>query len=106
MWTANYPDPDDFLRVSRHDHWDSWEHAEYDALVEQARRDLDQAKRLARYAQAERILVADVPVLPLTYERDHLLVKPWVRRYPVTGSRSIFWKEVVLAESETRTGCQ
>lgn len=96
MWTADYPDPDDFLRVSHDDHWSGWQHADYDALVKEARRDLDQAARLARYAQAERILVAEAPVLPLTYERDHLLLKPWVRRYPISGSRAIFWKDVVL----------
>ncbi|HOV48557.1 MAG TPA: ABC transporter substrate-binding protein [Anaerolineae bacterium] len=100
MWTADYPDPDDFLRVSRADHWSGWQHADYDALVTEARRDLDQAARLARYAHAERILVAEAPVLPLTYERDHLLLKPWVRRYPISGSRAIFWKDVILESRE------
>lgn len=97
MWTADYPDPDDFLRVSRRDHWAGWQHAEYDMLVEQARRDLDQTARLARYAPAEQILAAKVPVLPLTYERDHLLLKPWVRRYPIASSRAMFWKDAALA---------
>ncbi len=96
IWVADYPDPDNFLRVSRADHWDGWRHVEYEALVEQARRDLNQAARLARYAQAERILATETPVLPLTYEREHLLLKPWVRRYPFSGGRAGFWKDAVL----------
>lgn len=104
IWTADYPDPDDFLRVSRSDHWTGWQHVDYVALVEQARRDLDQAARLARYAQAERILAAEVPVLPLTYERDHLLLKPWVRRYPISGNRSMFWKDAALDARELYAG--
>jgi ABC-type oligopeptide transport system substrate-binding subunit/DNA-binding SARP family transcriptional activator len=96
MWTADYPDPDDFLRVSRNDHWSAWYDARYETSVEQARRDNTQATRLERYAQAEQILVEQIPMLPLTYEREHLLVKPWVRRYPCSGSRSTFWQHAVV----------
>ncbi len=96
IWTADYPDPETFLRVSRNDHWAGWQHAGYNALVEQACRDLDQATRLVRYAQAERILAQAVPILPLAYERDHLLLKPHVCRYPMSGIRSAFWRDVRL----------
>ena len=39
------------------------------ALVERARRALDLAERMALYAQAELILVEQVPLLPLSYPR-------------------------------------
>jgi ABC-type oligopeptide transport system substrate-binding subunit len=48
------------------------------------------------YRQADRILVEEAPILPLTYERDHLLVKPWVIRYPTAAIKRSFWKDVVI----------
>jgi hypothetical protein len=41
--------------------------------------------------------VAEAPILPLTYEREHLLIKPWISYYPTTASRAVFWKDVVIA---------
>jgi hypothetical protein len=40
---------------------------------------------------------AEAPILPLTYEREHLLIKPWISYYPTTASRAVFWKDVVIA---------
>jgi ABC-type oligopeptide transport system substrate-binding subunit len=48
------------------------------------------------YAQAQRLLAEEVPLLPLSYSRLHLLVKPWVKRYPVSAIGQVFWKDVVL----------
>ncbi len=53
----------------------------YDELVERARRLTDQAERLRLYRQADRILMEEAAIVPITYERDPLLVKPWVRRF-------------------------
>ena len=51
---------------------------------------------MAMYRQADRILVEEAPVLPLTYGRFHILVKPWVRRYRTSPLHRSFWKDVVL----------
>jgi ABC-type oligopeptide transport system substrate-binding subunit/DNA-binding SARP family transcriptional activator len=96
MWVADYPDPDNFMRVSRAETWPHWRHEGYERLVTEAGRVMDQAQRLKLYRQADEILVTQVPVLPLTYEREHLLIKPWVRHYPRAASRVIFWKDVIL----------
>lgn len=96
MWVADYPDPDNFLRVSRAEVWADWQNEEFDRLVEEARRAMEQEERMARYRRADEILVAEVPILPLTYEREHLLIKPWVSHYPITASKTVFWKDVVI----------
>jgi oligopeptide transport system substrate-binding protein len=96
MWTADYPDPDNFLRVSYARTWAGWRDETYGRLVEKARRVADQEERMRLYRQAEEILVEEAPILPLTYERDHLLVKPWVSRYPTTALETSFWKDVVI----------
>ncbi|MGC9358088.1 MAG: ABC transporter substrate-binding protein, partial [Anaerolineae bacterium] len=96
MWVADYPDPDNFLRVSRAEVWPGWHNTRYEQLVTEAGRVMDQGKRIDLYRQADEILVNEVPILPLTYEREHLLIKPWVREYPITPSGIVFWKDVIL----------
>ncbi len=94
-WWADYPDPDDYLRIV----WwfpPGWQHRVYDGLVEDARRTMDQEPRMKLYQQADRILVEEVPVLPLTYLRFHMLVKPWVRQHTTSPLRWWFWKDIVL----------
>jgi len=39
---------------------------------------------------------AETPIPPLVYERDHLLIKPRLRRYPMSAIRPAFWKDVVM----------
>jgi ABC-type oligopeptide transport system substrate-binding subunit len=95
-WVADYPDPDSFLRVSRTRGWPGWHHETYERLVKEARGLTDLAQRMQRYRQAEDVLVREAPVLPLIYERDHLLVKPWVRAYPMSAIKPAFWKDVIL----------
>jgi ABC-type oligopeptide transport system substrate-binding subunit len=51
---------------------------------------------MALYAQAERILAEEVPILPVDYDRKHFLIKPWVRRYPRSPNGTLFWKDVVI----------
>ena len=47
------------------------------------------------------LLAEEVPILPLTYEREHLLVKPWVSRYPTSATQAAFWKDVVIQPRES-----
>jgi hypothetical protein len=42
------------------------------------------------------MIVEEAVVMPLTYGRQHLLVKPWVARYPLSPIGHTFWKDVVL----------
>jgi hypothetical protein len=46
--------------------------------------------------QAEETLVEEAPLAPLTDLRAHLLVKPWVRKFPTSAIKSWFWKDVVI----------
>jgi ABC-type oligopeptide transport system substrate-binding subunit len=64
--------------------------------VEEARRITDQEERLTMYQQADRILVKEAAIVPLLYQRSHLLVKPWVSKYPTSAIESWFWKDVII----------
>jgi len=95
-WAADYADPDSFLRIGLPSQMVGWQNETYAHLVEEAARCQDQAQRLALYREADRILVEEAPVLPLAYQRWHLLIKPWVTRYPVSAQEFWFWKDVVI----------
>jgi oligopeptide transport system substrate-binding protein len=95
-WIADYPDPDNFLRVGPAIWLPGWRNEPYAGLVEEARRAMDQEERMDLYRQADRILVEEAAIMPLSYGRWHLLVKPWVRKYPTSASVWWFWKDVII----------
>jgi oligopeptide transport system substrate-binding protein len=94
-WVADYPDPDSFLRVFMQTRTE-WRHGPYLELVERARRTVNQGERMRLYARAERILADEVPILPLAYQRQHLLLKPSIRGYQISAIGRTLWKDVVI----------
>jgi oligopeptide transport system substrate-binding protein len=76
-WTADSPDPDNFLRVYMQNV--NWVDEVYSRLLEEARQSNDQRQRIELYQQAERILIEQVPIMPVYYNLRHFLVKPWIR---------------------------
>jgi oligopeptide transport system substrate-binding protein len=95
-WYADYPDPDSFLRASNVRLYTRWRNETYERLVEEARRVMGQGERMRLYRQADRILVEEAAIIPLTYSREHILVKPWVRNLPISALGGWFWNEVII----------
>jgi ABC-type oligopeptide transport system substrate-binding subunit/DNA-binding SARP family transcriptional activator len=95
-WIADYLDPDNFLRVSCHRQWSDWRNDLYTEYVERARHITNQAERLKLHRQADKVLVEEAVIIPLTYHRQHLLVKPWVKRFPTSPIKIWYWKDVVI----------
>jgi ABC-type oligopeptide transport system substrate-binding subunit len=95
-WVADYPDPDSFLRVglAMMQRW--WRNPAYEGLVEKARRLTDQRQRMSLYSQADRILAEEASLVPIFYNRNTLLIKAWVRRFPMSARGGWFWKDVVI----------
>ncbi len=95
-WTADYPDPYNFLNDASWRPIGGWHHDTYDDLIKEAWRCADREERLALYAQAERIIVEEAPVVPLAYPRLHLLIKPWIKNWQLYSSYDPFYPEVVI----------
>ena len=95
-WLADYPDPDDFLRFGFPNRETQWWDDDYAGLVEEARRTLDQAERMKMYQQADSILIEEAVLMPLTYRRLNLMIKPWVAKFPTSPVRWSFWKDVII----------
>jgi oligopeptide transport system substrate-binding protein len=95
-WLADYPDPDNFLRVCVQSQVPDWRNETYKKSVEAARRLLNQEERMALYRQADMILVEERVIMPLVYGRWHLLIKPWVSKFPASPMTRWLWKEVII----------
>jgi len=76
-WIGDYEDPNTFLdlmRPNRGNNKTGWEDFEYDLLIETANKTTDQEQRYELLKQAERILIDNMPVIPLyTYVRSYQL---------------------------------
>lgn len=92
-WVADYPDPDNFLRVWLAYHQIAWRNEHYRELVETARVTLNQEDRMALYRQADQILIEEALLMPLIYRRWHMMVKSWVKRLPTW---IVQWKDVII----------
>jgi oligopeptide transport system substrate-binding protein len=95
-WIQDYPHPQNWLSVywvcgafsTRYGYCNK----NFDALTAKADQELDFAKSLTMYQQAEDLLLADVPGAGAQYGENIHLVKPWVigpRDY--TGSSDAEW---------------
>jgi ABC-type oligopeptide transport system substrate-binding subunit/class 3 adenylate cyclase len=94
-WQADYPDPDNFLRVGIQSTLPNWHNETYDRLLESARRTIRQEDRIALYQAADRILIEDAVAMPIAYAKSHLLCKPWVK-LPAGRAGGWYFKDVII----------
>jgi len=84
-WVADYPDPENFLRIKFYsgstNNDSQYANAEVDRLLEEADTETDEARRLELYQQAEQIIVNDAPWIPLFHDKFSVLIKPYVKGY-------------------------
>jgi oligopeptide transport system substrate-binding protein len=83
-WFSDYEDPFNWYNQI----WDGrediasfnagWKHEPYDALVREAATTLDRAERTARYGQADEILAAEYPSIPVFHYASRTLVRTYV----------------------------
>lgn len=88
-WVADYPDPQDFLdvlfRTKSQANYENYSNPEVDRQLELAAGEKDQGARYKRYHQVEQMIVDDAPWVPLWFERDYVLTKPYVHDAVVTA---------------------
>jgi oligopeptide transport system substrate-binding protein len=98
-WVADYPDPDNILRIATHTTRSGWHNERFCQLVDQARSSSDASTRRRLYQEADQILIDQVGLIPISYGRWHLLVKPWIKRFPASALKYTFWKDIILEPS-------
>jgi oligopeptide transport system substrate-binding protein len=84
-WVADYPDPENFLKIKFYsgsaNNDSQYANAEVDRLLEEADTETDEARRLSLYQQAEQIIVDDAVWIPLFHDKFSVLIKPYVKDY-------------------------
>jgi oligopeptide transport system substrate-binding protein len=102
LWLAgfflDYPDPDYIFRVENFNYLSRWQNENYDNLVEETRKVMDQEARMKLYQQADRIVVEEAALIPLSYGRFNMLVKPWVKKLNFTAINPPFWKDIIIEQ--------
>jgi oligopeptide transport system substrate-binding protein len=88
-WGADYPDPDNWLPelfgTDAGNNHTNYSNPAFDTLAAQAKKELDNTKRLQMWAQAQAMVVDDAPVLFIQYRERFRLVKPTVQGLKYTG---------------------
>lgn len=75
-WNADYIDPNSFLEIFLShggNNFSLWKNSQYDGLLAQAQVELDAVDRMNLYHQAEELLLAEMPFIPLYFPLRHYL---------------------------------
>lgn len=82
-WAADYPDPQNFLDILFHstsrNNRTSYHNPRVDRLLDQAATERDTARRMRLYNEAEQVIVDDAAWVPLTYGKQNVLQRGYVR---------------------------
>ncbi|MFH1141713.1 MAG: peptide ABC transporter substrate-binding protein, partial [Chloroflexota bacterium] len=106
-WGADYPDPDNWMPelfgTNAGNNHTKYSNPQFDALAKQAKAELDNTKRLQMWADAQKMVMADAPIVTMFYRERFWLVKPTVKNLKTTGmdgqvTGDVFFSEVNLAK--------
>lgn len=83
-WVADYADPNSFLGMfvtGGEQNCTGWGSPEYDRLIRDAEREPNAKKRFAILADAERMLMDQMPIIPVYFYVSKSMVQPYVRGF-------------------------
>jgi oligopeptide transport system substrate-binding protein len=83
-WIGDYPDPATFLELymtGNENNRSGWSNPQYDELVRSALREQDEKKRFGLYAQAEKIVADEAPMIGIYHYSYFSLINPAVQGF-------------------------
>jgi oligopeptide transport system substrate-binding protein len=98
-WVGDYNDPYTFLQYLKSDfgiNLPRYRNPAYDALLDDASRQVDPSRRRERLEAAERLALADHPLMPLYFYVNKHLVKPEVRGWYDNVMNVLYSKDLEL----------
>ena len=108
-WVADFPDPDNFLRVLFHStspmNRSGYSNPEVDRLLDLAWSETSYKERNDIYRRIEKMILHDSPIVPLDYDRSRFLVRPNVRGFSLSpmGYPYIKMNKIWLEEPKPET---
>ncbi|MCL4554222.1 MAG: ABC transporter substrate-binding protein [Actinobacteria bacterium] len=101
-WVADYPIMDNFLyplfKSGSSDNFAGYTNPEVDRMLEQARKTVDDAERIALYQEIEAAIGADMPVIPLMYYSHTRVASERVRDGVMSPKGLFAFESVWLAQ--------
>ncbi len=87
QWGGDYNEASTFLDMFETHGYNpgKWSNAQYDELMAQAKKTLDNNQRVEIYNQAEQILAQEMPAMPIYFETKAVLKQPNVGGYSLTN---------------------
>lgn len=98
-WGGDYLHPMTFLPLFVTDGTNNnsfYSNTKYDELVSKAQSETDAVKAAATMREAEEVLMADYPFLPLFHRSYTFLMKPSVKSWGLTPLNSLYFKEAYI----------
>lgn len=92
-WGGDYTHPMTFLQLftsSAYDNCTGWANTEFDALLEQAQTEADEAKALEVMTEAEHILMEEAPCVPLNFPSGAIMVQDYVSDWFISASNVFY----------------
>lgn len=110
-WLGDYLDPTTFLDVFRSDNENNrtgWADPRYDRLLERAARSTDPAARTALLQDAERLLLEEMPAIPIYFYVSQNVVNPRLGGFfenlqDVHPPKFLYWKDNPELRASRRT---
>jgi oligopeptide transport system substrate-binding protein len=109
-WYADYPDPDNFLYPLFHSagqrNYDRYHNPAVDRLLDDARRETDDLRRVKRYREAEQLILQDAPGMMLLHDTYESVFQPYVEGVVVSalGDPYVSLHKVWLTQTEKTSG--
>jgi oligopeptide transport system substrate-binding protein len=89
-WIGDYVDPMTFLDIwatGNGNNFTGWRNTQYDRLINTAKSTNDPKLRFQALHDAEKLLMNEMPILPIYFYTRPYIIKPWVKgvRYSAVG---------------------
>lgn len=100
-WIGDYPDPMAFVGLwtsTNGNNRTGWGNERYDALVDEAKRTGDEARRMLLLREAEQIFLQELPTIPLYFYSRNYLLDPRVQNWHPKALDNRPWKAIWLRE--------
>jgi oligopeptide transport system substrate-binding protein len=98
-WIGDYLDPETFLNLwvtGGGNNRTGWSNEEYDKYIRSATTETDPEKRYEAFQNAEKVLMQEMPIMPIYFYRSKSLVHPAVKGYYPNMLDRHSWKHIYL----------
>ncbi|HEY5000351.1 MAG TPA: ABC transporter substrate-binding protein, partial [Candidatus Cryosericum sp.] len=98
-WIGDYMDPNTFLDMfvtGGGNNGTGWSNKSYDALIAKAKATTDPKARMATLHAAEKILMTDMPIIPIYYYTNPVLLSKSIKNFYQSTLGFVDWKNAYM----------